>query len=268
MTISMNDLNIQQVILLTLLVAFVTSISTGITVVSLLGQSAEPVTQTINRVVEKTVERIVEEPKKEGDKPVERIVETIIVNQEDLTVEAVEKNSNSLVRIYSFEGKNKIFKGLGVVTTGDGNIVADVGTNSVAGNDMVVVINSIDVPLELVRTGLGFSLFKAEQTEGVTFTPATFADSQNARLAQSVILLSGQNKNIVSAGIITNLNVSSDGLATEEIIASVDTSKILTGSILLNLNGEIIAMRADGSLTTASSFTPSNKIKNFLYTQE
>lgn len=61
----MKDLTPQQVVLLCILVAFVASIATGITVVSLMTQSTEPITQTINQVVEKTVERIV---------PVEKII--------------------------------------------------------------------------------------------------------------------------------------------------------------------------------------------------
>lgn len=124
----MQDLNKQQVVLLCLLVSFVTSIATGITVVSLLDQSPQPVTQTINRVVERTVEKVIEQVENPTatSRPVERIVETVVVNQEDLTVEAVEKNAKYLVRLYGYDRfGNRKPAGLGIVVSNEGVVVTD-----------------------------------------------------------------------------------------------------------------------------------------------
>jgi hypothetical protein len=126
----MNDLNTQQIVLLCLLVSFVSSVATGITTVSLLDQAPEPVAQTINRVVERTIEKVVD-PVVESvsnvatNRTPERVVETVVVNQEDLTVDAVEKNSKSLVRIYAVNSTtgSKTFAGLGVVVSNDGKIL-------------------------------------------------------------------------------------------------------------------------------------------------
>ena len=80
----MENLNKQQLVLLTILVSFVTSIATGITTVSLLDHTAPSINQTINRVVEKTIETVipvsVEVPKeviKEVPKEVKQMADTI-----------------------------------------------------------------------------------------------------------------------------------------------------------------------------------------------
>lgn len=55
----MKDLNNSQIILLTLLLSFVTSIATGIMTASLLQQSPSAVTIPITRIVKQTVESVV-----------------------------------------------------------------------------------------------------------------------------------------------------------------------------------------------------------------
>ena len=54
----MEQLTKQQIVLVTLLVGFVTSITTGIVTVSLMNQSPKGVSQTITQVVERTIERV------------------------------------------------------------------------------------------------------------------------------------------------------------------------------------------------------------------
>jgi len=86
-----------QIVLLTLLVSFVTSIATGIVTVTLMDQAPPAITQTINRVVERTVEKVVPD-KSQGANVITKEV-TVVVKEDDLITDSIEKNSKSVVRI-------------------------------------------------------------------------------------------------------------------------------------------------------------------------
>ena len=54
-----KDLNKAQLLLLALLLCFITSVATGITVVSLMDQAPTSITTPINKIVKQTVEKVV-----------------------------------------------------------------------------------------------------------------------------------------------------------------------------------------------------------------
>lgn len=276
----MNDLNAQQIVLLCLLVSFVSSVATGITTVSLLEQAPKPVAQTINRVVERTIERVVD-PVVESvtnvatNRPSERIVETVVVNQEDLTVEAVEKSVKSLARIYGVDRTNKkFFIGLGAVVSSDGKILTSSTALEMSQKFYAEYPEgNYEVDLSTSAKNGAIILSPKGVEEGKTFTAATFGNSQNIKLAQSVIALGGVDRNLVSTGIITSLE-SSAGVISEEKISSgeqpvevinlintsIPTDNIIRGSILVTLKGEIVGIRIMGA--SGGSFISSNSIKS------
>lgn len=276
----MNDLNAQQIVLLCLLVSFVSSVATGITTVSLLDQSPQPVSQTINRVVERTIEKVVDpvvDTVKNETRPVERVVETVVVNQEDLTVDAVSKNEKSLVRIYGHDRFGKrFFAGLGVVFSNDGRIITSASVADLS-NTFEADYTEGNFKLNVVGApSQGIAVFSPTNTqEGQTFSSATFGNSQNLKLAQSVISLSGQNTNTVSTGIITGLE-SSEGAITNlqtssstnptvtisVINTSISPETITRGAMLMNLKGEIVGLRVAGAIN--GSYIPSNIIKSII----
>ncbi|MEK7175210.1 MAG: hypothetical protein AAB693_00160 [Patescibacteria group bacterium] len=87
-----KDLNKSQLILLAILLSFIVSIATGIVTVSLIQQAPPSITTPINRVIKQTVEKIVQLP---GN----TTVKTILIKEEDLVVDAIEKNKRNLFSI-------------------------------------------------------------------------------------------------------------------------------------------------------------------------
>ncbi len=87
-----KDLNKTQVVLLCFLVAFVSSIATGITVVRLMTeQIALSSPQPVNRIIRQTIEKVVSSKDNESN--------PIIVSEEALLVEAIETVSPYLVSL-------------------------------------------------------------------------------------------------------------------------------------------------------------------------
>jgi len=262
----MNYLTPQQVILLALLVAFVTSIATGITTVSLLGQEVEPVTQTINRVVERTIERVVPPNDEEQgifNKPADKEVVTVVVNQEDAVIGAVDANQKSVVRIYNKAGDLQTFVTMGVIIDGSGKILVDARLI----NSRLKYIGKYnggeaELKVEKVTNDALFMTMTPEKIEGLTFSPAKFlADSNTLKLGQSVVMISGANSNVVSTGIVTEIPSSSDA---KEINTSVPSENVLSGALFTNLKGEIVGARIGVVSETRTYFNTANYLQTII----
>ena len=263
----MDQLNKQQIVLLTLLVSIVTSITTGITTISLIGQNpVQTVNQTVNRVVEKTIERVIEKEKvDDGDveeKPIEKEIVTVVVNEEDLTIEAIENNSKSIVRI--FESKSGDFVSMGVIIKKDGTLYTP-GIFYKNNSDYIGEFNSGSFALNLVEADdeNNITILKPNiEDEEVEFLPISVGDSDELRLGQSVISISGINNNVVSTGIVTSMEkgINDDSERYTSLInTSVKSDIIQKGSILLNLNGKIVGMKM-GLENLNTTFYPINII--------
>lgn len=257
------NLNTQQIVLLCLLVSFVTSIATGITVVSIMQQAPEPVTQTINRVVERTVESVTQKPveeikniiTKQPDKAKE--VVTVVVNQEDQSINAVSKNENSIARIFN---KNSEFITMGIILNSSGDILVD---RRMVDKRTTYLVQIGDKKF-LVKYSSGsetadFITLKIQGENPGNFTPTTFGDSNSLKLAQSVISLSGSRQTSVAVGEIESLIKNQDG-SLISIDTSVNGQNVLIGSVLLNLQGAVIGIK---TFTTEDRtiFMPINSLK-------
>lgn len=261
------SLNTQQIILLCLLVSFVTSIATGITVVSLMQQAPGPVTQTINRVIERTVETVTDKPVVDEIKDLinpepKKDVVTVVVNQEDQSINAVEKNENSIARLV-FNNSSEEFVTLGMVLNQAGDILVDKRMINARTNYKVMYAQGVySVKIDNSFGSSDFAIYKINGENPNNFSGANLGDSSSIKLAQSVISLSGSDATSVSVGEVTSLNKDSEGNL-NSIKTSVNSNNVLSGSVLLNLSGSIIGFRTN-STEDKTIFVPINIIKNQL----
>ena len=268
----MEDLNKNQIILLTLLISFVTSIATGIMTTSLLQQAPLEVTRNINRIVEKTIETVAPSVVS----TLQKEVTTVVVKEEDLVIDSINKNLKSLARITEKDPVLNIstFYGIGLVVSKDGFISADRKTITAGNFYSVTLSDGVEFPL--TPTGVdkqtNFILFKAIQsvstsTKPYTFVPAVFAEAE-PKLGQTLISLGGDTKNAVSVGRVISLDMkeSTIGTSTTKFLAEIDTDlstkDIVSGSPLFNLSGDVVGLRL--SSDTSKLFTPVSLLKKEL----
>lgn len=284
-----------QIVLLTLLVSFVTSIATGIVTVTLLDQAPPAITQTINRVVERTIERVVPD-KSQGASVITKEV-TIVVKEDDLITDSIEKNSDSIVRISKIsdaeeESIENIFVGLGVIVSGDGMIATD---SSIIFNDYLYSVTTADGSVFTVETVSNYAddpialLFaisedNADDAEEIKFSPIVFSNLDTLKIGQSVISLSGKERDNVAIGIISSLieeevvvEISVGDENTEEEIVEVeietitilsfiktdiDAENILPGSPVIDIFGEVIGIALGMQTQSNAEFKPVTVIKS------
>ncbi|MFA5838407.1 MAG: serine protease [Candidatus Paceibacterota bacterium] len=274
----LEELTKQQIILLALLVSFVTSIATGIVSVTLLGQTPPGVTQTVNRIFERTVEKVV--PDKQGASVIMK-EKTVVVKEEDLIVKSVETGSKSIVRIYERpqqqpesdlnkgNDNNNIlgsFVGVGIIISSDGTI-------STASNNLLnwkkYMISTYDnriFNMNVLFYGEKVSFAKAiideKSTEKYVFNSAILLESKNIKLGESIVAISGEDRNIISTGIVSSL-VKEDAIKNKitEIETSIQPLRI-EGAPVFNLFGEVIAVNI--IFTQGATLIPSDFINEEL----
>lgn len=256
--VNVEDLNKTQIILLALLVSFVSSVAVSIMTYSLLSEDQLTVTQTINRVVEKTIETVVQSPAK-PDVVTKEV--TVVVKEEDLIIDAISKNKESLVRIFSEQLEGNIFFSFGTILNSEGLIA----TPKIALGDGValsgIMPDGTKVLLSLVSIGDNFSFFKISDLNGLNFKEVLIGDSDALQLGQTLVSIKGENKNEISVGRITsftNFPVESS-VVNNSKYSLIETDVVgLIGSPALNLQGELIGLES-GEL---NGFVPVNLLKS------
>jgi len=260
----MEDLNKTQLVLLALLVSFVTSIATGIMTVSLLQEAPSNVTQTINRVVEKTIETVV--PADGGNTETVKEVTTVVVKEEDLVIDAINRNSKSLVRISdnALVGGVSPFYGIGFLISKDG-IVASAKRDSFSNNSTYTGVFPDGATFTMRVAGTDeagnitfFRIVKDERTV-ISAEPVKVSD-KSLQLGQTVIAIEGQDKDVVSIGRITSFVFGNDSAILRTNTDIISKTQIIGGP-LINLSGEIVGIRIGAAEGAFSSFISQSLLK-------
>ncbi len=250
----LEKLNKSQIVLLTLLVSFMTSIATGIVTVSLMEQAPKGVTETVNRVVERTVERVAP-----GQAAAVAATKTVVVKESDLIAESLNAVSPSLVRIYvgapdalTFVSLGLIFGDKGLIVT-DGSVLGDIKNFSLESGGLYVraSLQASDAP-----NGLAYLVAATTSIDGkpMTWKPASFAKDKSV-IGETAVFLGGKSATRIAAGIVTAITPMAEGV--KESVSILDTNipvaGIFPGGPIIDTSGNVIGVSTGASRASAET---------------
>lgn len=238
----MEDLTKQQMVLLTLLVSFVASIATSVSVVSLLNETPTTITQTVNRIVEKTIEKVVPAqvaqilpapalpPQKEIPAP----------NESDLIARAVEMNLSKITIL--LEGETP--RGIGFAASGDALVLTDKNILGEGANYSAVFPDGKTYKAKRVyedkNSDLAILELRGEKDQIATGTPYVSFASNEPKLGSSVIALGGKEGATVYQGIVSEKTKS-------HILTNIPFKQTDRGGILFDIGGKVLGMNIIGA---------------------
>lgn len=241
---NIEELSKSQLILLTILVNFVTSIATGILTVSLLDYAPAFVTQTVNRVVEHTIETVTQTAPA-------AIVQAPAPSNQDLVTAAIGAVAARAVALYSAEtGTSTPAIAIGTYLP-KSRVIATATQEALPKEVLVVFTNGAYAPASLAHNGYGVSIYGfADSTSLPKATAPTLVVASDLRLGETALALTA------------------DGSAATGIVARVNEKGIYTtlpdigaGSAVVNLSGNLIGIGAGG---TPGLLIPAGTIKTLL----
>jgi hypothetical protein len=261
-----------QIVLLTLLVSFVTSIATGIVTVSLMDQAPPAVEQTVNRIVERTIQTVA--PSGQASAAAAATVtqeKTVIVKETDLISQAVTKVSPSIVRLYSSDAESPAFLGLGIVLDKSGTIVTDTAALGESSDAVAELSGGLRVRtfVGARNTASGLAYMRSATTsvdaKVPSWTPITLS-ADHPTLGATVVALSGNTVARIVDGIITAIQPGS-ATAPSVIDTSLAAASLLDGSPLVSAQGALVGVSTKASRASSESgFMPAASISTSPFT--
>lgn len=252
----LEHLTKHQIVLLTLLVSFVTSIATGIVTVSLVNQAPPAITRTINQIVEHTVERVVPATQGAAVAAAPSVIteHTVVVKDDDLAAQSIAKMQKALARIVAKGSDYLVTRG--VIVSAQGVVVADreALASSGARQFEAILADGKRYPAVLRAAGKGQAVAVLDIAVGTSsgFMPAQFADSSKVQLGQSVIRIGGGGGDTVGTGVVASLPSLGQDAQASLIEASV--SSATAGSVLMTIFGEAIGISTGSSRQSGPFF--------------
>jgi S1-C subfamily serine protease len=236
----MEELTKQQMVLLTLLVSFVASIATSVSVVTLLNESPMTITQTVNRIVEKTIEKVVPAQMLPPPTPPPPPKEVPVVSENSLTERAVETNLSKVVVIREGE----ISRGIGFSSSGDALVVTDKNTLGEGAEYSAVFPDGKMYKAKKVYTDknsdIAVLLLRDEKDQIATSTPYVSFAASEPKLGAPVIALGGKEGATVYQGIVSEKTKT-------HLITSISFKQIDRGGIVFGIDGKVLGMNVIGA---------------------
>lgn len=226
-----EELSKAQLILLTILVNFITSVATGILTVSMLDQAPAVVTQTINRVVDHTVERVIESV------PVAVKPSAPAPSNQDLVTSAIESNAAHTVAIFDLKtGTSTPAIALGTHLP-NARAVVTATREALPKEVLIEFVSGALVPASLSHNKNGLMIYGFSDTATLPkLAPLLAIPAKDLKLGQTV------------------LAIGSDGSASTGIVSRVSDSGVQTtlpdigaGSAAVDLSGNLIGIAGTGA---------------------
>ncbi len=275
----MEYLNKSQIILLALFVSFVSSMATGIVVVTLMQQAPEPVFQTITNVIEKTIEKTIE---KIVPTIVEKPGQIIVIKDEDLMIAAIERNSKSVVA-FSIAGEDGEIRsaGVGVIVSADGLVITD--KSNIGGGVLTTTVNGIKYALEVISyekdalLGLGklipFSKVSTS-TPAATFIPVAFGNAGALKVGQTAIVISGRDGRTINTGFVSRLDtrtvIDKETKVETKVLYGIGLSERFygtsNGAPIITLEGVVVGFLSIDENIGSQIGVPSSEAQNLIST--
>jgi len=250
----LEHLTKHQIVLLTLLVSFVTSIATGIVTVSLVNQAPPGVTRTINQIVEHTVERVV--PATQGAAVATKVTErTVVVKDDDLAAQSIAKMQKALVRV--------VVRGSDLLLT---RAVIVQGSTALADREALmasgakyfeaILADGQRYPAVVRPGAAGQALAVVDIAAGTStgYTTAPVADNSKVQLGQSVIRIGGTGGDTVGTGVVATLPVPGQGSDSHSGLIEASVSSATPGAVVMTLFGEVLGISSGVSRQLGASF--------------
>lgn len=241
----MEDLNKQQIVLLTLLVSFVTSLATGIITVSLMDQAPQGFTNTVSRVVERTVQ-VVSQPTATST------VTATVVDTTPTLAQIVEKVGTAVIRIR--EKSTGEITGLGFFLNSDGFFVTDKSVFKLPNSDgsihqfEAVLSNGAVLPVQIVQAEvLGDIAYGVALSDKKVSAVTWASDKTSIKIGDSAYALSDKT---LENGIIKKVGTG----ATDPFTTTITSTSLLAGTPLFLSSGEVIGLKTKANLEDPSFY--------------
>ncbi|TSC70295.1 MAG: Uncharacterized protein G01um101470_854 [Parcubacteria group bacterium Gr01-1014_70] len=271
----MEDLTKTQMILLVLLVSFVTSLTTVVVTVSILQEAQGPMEP--QTVLQRVIQRVANEVRDGGAGGGQK--EVVVIKEEDLIVEAVDRVSPAVVSIIAtkdlpvmesgddffrqfFESapsrpsnkteRREIGRGTGFIVSEDGYLITNRHVVEDEDAEYTAILNSGDIFKARVIARDPVHDVAIVKIDGAQFPSAPLGNSDVLKVGQTVVAIGnalGQFSNTVSVGIIsgTERTLIAEGPGGQSELQHVlQTDAAInpgnSGGPLLDLNGKVIAI--------------------------